>query len=108
MTFGAEGVKGPETPRVGCARLKGEGGLDGTSRKPDATEVRSWAGSVPMAWRERWSRLRREGSVIRGRNRRVKEHRTKQRQEAPRVKGAWPCEDTLAACTMQGVTVIPL
>jgi hypothetical protein len=92
----------------GAPRLKGEGGLDETSRKPDATEAGSWAGSVPMARHERWSPLRREGSVIRGRSRHVKEHRTKQRQEAPRVKGAWPCEDMLAACTTQGVTVIPL
>jgi hypothetical protein len=61
-----------------------------------------------MARRERWSQLRREGSVIRGRSRRVKERRTKQRQEVPRVKVAWPCEDTLAACTTRGVTVMPL
>jgi hypothetical protein len=27
---------------------------------------------------------------------------------APRVKVARPCEDTLMACTMWGVTVIPL
>jgi hypothetical protein len=32
----------------------------------------------------------------------------KQREEAPCVKVARPCEDTLEACTMRGVTVIPL
>jgi hypothetical protein len=37
-----------------------------------------------------------------------KGHRTKLRQEAPRVKVAWPYEDTLEACTTRGVTVMPL
>jgi hypothetical protein len=53
--------------------------------------------SVPMARREGWSRLRREGSVIRGCSGRVKERCTKQRQEAPHVKVARPCEETLEA-----------
>jgi hypothetical protein len=72
------------------------------------TGAESWAGSVPKARRERWPRLRREGAMTRGCNRRVKGHRTKQRQDAPRVKVAWPYEDTLEACTTRVVTVMPL
>jgi hypothetical protein len=88
---------------LGAPWLRGEGSLGGMSRKPNATEEGSGTASVSMA-----SRLRREGSIIRGCSERVKERRTKQRQEAPRVKVARPCEDTLEACTTRGVTVIPL
>jgi hypothetical protein len=35
-------------------------------------------------------------------------HRTRQTQGAPRVKVFRPHEDTLEACTMRGVIVIPL
>jgi hypothetical protein len=81
----------------GAPWFRGEGGLGGTSRKPDATEEGSITASVPMARREGWSRLRREGSVICGCSGHVKERCTKQIQEAPRVKVARPCEDMLEA-----------
>jgi hypothetical protein len=45
--------------------------------------------------------------MTRGYSRRVKGHRTKQRQDVPRVEVAGPCEDTLEACTTRGVTVMP-
>jgi hypothetical protein len=86
----------------------GESSLGGTSRKPIATEAESWASLVPKARRERGPWLRREGAMTRGYNIRVKGPRTKQRQDAPRVKVAWPCEYTLEASTAPGVTVMPL
>jgi hypothetical protein len=52
--------------------------------------------------------LRRDGAMTRGYNRHVKGCLTKQRQDAQCVKVAWPCEDTLEACTTRGVTVMPL
>jgi hypothetical protein len=52
--------------------------------------------------------LRRDGAMTRGCSRHVKGRRTLQRQDAQRVKVAWPCEDTLEACTTWGVTFMPL
>jgi hypothetical protein len=52
--------------------------------------------------------LRRDGAMTRGHSKRVKGRRTKQIQGAQRVKGVWPCEDTLEACTTRGLTVMPL
>jgi hypothetical protein len=65
-----------------------------------------WAGLVPKARHERWLWLRREGAMTCGHSRRVKGHRTKLRQEAPRVKVAWPYEDTLEPFVRNGKGVI--
>jgi hypothetical protein len=86
----------------------GEGSPGGTSRKPILTGADSWAGLVPKARREQWPWLCREGDMTRGYSRRVKGHRTKQREDASCVKVAWLCEDTLEACTTRGVTAMPL
>jgi hypothetical protein len=64
--------------------------------KPDATRARSWAVSAPKV----------RCAMIRGCCKRVKGHRTRQRQGARHVKVFRPYEDTLEACTTRGVTVI--
>jgi hypothetical protein len=66
--------------------------------KPDASKAGSWVVSAPKVRR----------AVIRGCYKRVKGHRTRQKQGAPRVKVFRPYEDTLEAGTTRGVTVIPL